>query len=59
MFHSSQLGFRKNKSTAINFFLQLITFLQTAYKSQGKASNMKTVSTDFNKAFDRSDHGIL
>ena len=37
MFHSSQHGFRKNKLTV----LQLLTFLQTTYKSQDKASDMR------------------
>ena len=46
MFHSSQHGFRKNKTTVI----QLLTFLQTAYKSQDKASDMETVFTDFSEA---------
>ena len=55
MFHSSQHGFRKNKSTV----LQLLTFLQIAYKSQDEASDMEIVFADFSKAFDRVDHGIL
>ena len=55
IFHSSQHGFRKNKST----FIQLLTFLQIAYKSQDKAIDMETVFKDFGKAFDRVDHGIL
>ena len=55
MSHSSQHGFRKNKSTV----LQLLTFLEIACKSQDEASDMETVFTDFSKAFDRVDHGIL
>ena len=55
MFHSSQHGFRKNKSTV----LQLLTFLQTAYKSQDETSDIETVLRDLSKAFDCIDHGIL
>ena len=55
MVHSSQYGFRKKKSTII----QLLTFLQIAYKSQDEASDMEIIFTDFSKAFDRVDRGIL
>ena len=55
MFHSSQHGFRNNIST----ILQPLIFLQTAYKNQDEATDMETVFTDFSKAFDRVDHGIL
>ena len=55
MFHSSQYGFRKN----ISMVIQLLIFLQIAYKNQDEASDLETVFTEFSKAFDRVDHDIL
>ena len=53
--HVSQYGFRKNRSPII----QLITFLQKVYNGIESQQDIHILFTDFSKAFDRVDHGIL
>ena len=53
--HVSQYGFRKNRSPII----QLITFLQKVYNGFESQQDIDILLTDFSKAFDRVDHGIL
>ena len=55
IFHKAQYGFRKNRSTIV----QLLTFLQLVYNGHENGDSIKTVFTDYSKAFDRVDHGIL
>ena len=55
IFHKAQYGFRKNRSTIV----QLLTFLQLVYNGHENGDSIETVFTDYNKAFDRVDHGIL
>ena len=55
LFSKSQFGFRKNRSTV----LQLITFLQKVYKGIETNNDIDLIFTDFSKAFDKVDHGIL
>ena len=51
----SQSGFRKNRSTAT----QLITFLQKIYEGIATNSDIDVIFTDFSKAFDKVDQGLL
>ena len=53
--HVSQYGFRKNRFPII----QLITFLQKVYNGIESQQEIDILFTDFSKAFDRVDHGIL
>ena len=53
--HASQNGFRKKKS----IILQLLTFLDKIYKGIDDDKEIDVVFTDFSKAFDSVDHGIL
>ena len=55
LFSKSQFGFRKNRSTV----LQLLTFLQKVYKGIETNNDIDVIFTDFSKAFDKVDHGIL
>ena len=54
-FHVSQFGFRKNRSSII----QLITFSEKVYNGIESQQEIDILFTDFSKAFDRVDHGIL
>ena len=54
-FHDAQFGFRKNRSPTI----QLIIYLDTVYKFVNNGQPVNVIYTDFEKAFDRVDHGIL
>ena len=51
----SQYGFRKKKST----ILQLLTFFDEVHKSFDDDKKIEIIFTDFSKAFDRVDHGLL
>ena len=55
IFHKAQYGLRKNRSTIV----QLLTFLQLVYNGHENGDSIETVFTDYSKAFDRVDHGIL
>ena len=55
MFHRSQHGFRKNKSTV----LQLLISYRPPTKVRTKRVIWRPFFTDFSKAFDRVDYGIL
>ena len=55
IFHKAQYGFRKNRSTIV----ELLTFLQLVYNGHENGDSIETVFTDYSKAFDRVDHGIL
>ena len=52
--HASQNGFRKK-----SIILQLLTFLDKIYKGNDDNKEIDIVFTDFSKAFDSVDHGIL
>ena len=51
----AQFGFRKRRSCV----LQLLVTLETIYKSLEEGKQINMVYTDFEKAFDHVDHGIL
>ena len=54
-FHAAQFGFRKRRST----ILQLIIFLQKVYQGIESQHDVDIIFTDYSKAFDRVDHGML
>ena len=54
-FHNSQYGFRKQRSMTV----QLLKYLDIVYQSLDENKEVTVVYTDFEKAFDRVDHGIL
>ena len=53
--HSSQFGYRRNRST----ITQLLTFLQKVYNDIEKQKKIDVIFTDYSKAFDSVDHGVL
>ena len=55
IFHQAQYGFRKCRSCA----LQLLVYLESIYKSVDSKENIDMIYTDYGKAFDNVDHGIL
>ena len=55
IFNKSQFGCRENRSTMHH----LLNFLYETYKGIGKGEEIEIIFTDFSKAFDRVDHGIL
>ena len=54
-FHAAQFGFRKRRST----ILQFIIFLQKVYQGIESQHDVDIIFTDYSKAFDRVDHGML
>ena len=55
LFYPSQYGFRKSKSC----ILQLLIYLEKIYNSINCDKNNDIIYTDFEKAFNNVDHGIL
>ncbi|MEO1419252.1 MAG: reverse transcriptase family protein [Bacteroidota bacterium] len=55
LFTPAQYGFRKGRSSV----LQLLTFLNQIYRSIEEGKSVDVIYTDFEKAFDKVDHGIL
>ena len=55
IFSHVQLGFRKRRSCV----LQLLVTLQTIYKSLEEVKQVNMEYTDYEKAFDHVDHGLL
>ena len=53
--HISQFGFRRNRSTVT----QILVFLQRVYEGVEQQKEIDIIFTDYSKAFDRVDHGIL
>ena len=53
--HSSQFGYRRNRST----ITQLLTFLQKVYNDIENQKEIDVIFTDYSKAFDSVDHGVL
>ena len=54
-FSNSQHGFRKRRSCVT----QLLQYLDLVFKGIDNGSKVEVVYTDFEKAFDKVDHGIL
>ena len=54
-FSDSQHGFRKGRSC----ITQLLHYLDLVFKGIDTGSHVEVVYTDFEKAFDKVDHGIL
>ena len=55
IFHQAQYGFRKGRSCVD----QLLVYLEAIYKSIDSKKNIDIIYTDYEKAFDNVDHGIL
>ena len=55
MLNESQFGFRKHRSCT----LQLLKYTDMLYRAIDAGKQFDVVYTDFEKAFDRVDHGIL
>ena len=55
IFHQAQYGFRKGRSCVV----QLLVYLEAIYKSIDSKENIDIIYTDYEKAFDNVDHGIL
>ena len=53
--HRAQYGFRKRRSC----ITQLLVYLDAVYKALNRGDTCNVVYTDFEKAFDKVDHGIL
>ena len=53
--HNSQFGFRKGRSSSLN----LLVYLDEIYRALTEKQQISVVYTDFEKAFDRVDHGLL
>ena len=54
-FSASQHGFRKGRSCVT----QLLHFLDQVYKGLESGQKVEVIYTDFEKAFDKVDHGVL
>ena len=54
-FSCYQYGFRKKRSSII----QLIVYLEKVYKALEQGQHVDVIYTDYGKAFDHVDHGIL
>ena len=55
MLQNNQFGFRAKRSVII----QMLLYLDTIYSAISKNEEVDVVYTDFQKAFDKVDHGIL
>ena len=55
IFDKSQFGFRKKRST----IQHLLNLLNETYKGIENGDEIEVIFTNFSKAFDRVDHGIL
>ena len=55
MLHNSQFGFRAKRSG----ITQMLLYLDTIYSAISKNEEVDVIYTDFEKAFDKVDHGIL
>ena len=55
IFNKAQYGFRKGRSCVV----QVLVYLESIYKSIDSKENIDITYTDFEKAFDNVDHGIL
>ena len=55
MLHNNQFGFRAKRSGII----QMLLYLDTIYSAISKNEEVDVIYTDFEKAFDQVDHGIL
>ena len=55
MLHNNQFGFRAKRSGII----QMLLYLDTIYSAISKNEEVDVIYTDFEKAFDKVDHGIL
>ena len=55
MLHNNQFGFRAKRSGTI----QMLLYLDTIYSAISKNEEVDVVYTDFEKTFDKVDHGIL
>ena len=55
LIHNAQFGFRKGRSAEI----QLLIYLDHLYKEIEYENSIDVIYTDFEKAFDKVDHGIL
>ena len=53
--HQSQYGFRRKRSC----ILQLIEYMDIIYEAFDNGKQLDVIYTDFEKAFDRVDHGLL
>ena len=55
IFNKAQYGFRKGRSCIV----QLLVYLESIYKTIVSKENTNIIYTDYEKAFDNVDHGIL
>ena len=55
IFHQAQYGFRKGRSCVV----QLLVYLESICKSIDSKEKIDIIFTDYEKAFDNVDHGIL
>ena len=55
MLRNNQFGFRAKRSGII----QMLLYLDTIYSAISKNEEVDVIYTDFEKAFDKVDHGIL
>ena len=55
MLHNNQFGFRAKRSVTI----QMLLYLDTIYSAISKNEEVDVIFSDFEKAFDKVDHGIL
>ena len=55
IFHQAQYGFQKGRSCVA----QLLVYLESIYKSIDSKESIDIIYTDYEKAFDNVDHGIL
>lgn len=55
IFSPSQFGFRKGRSCVI----QMVIYLETLYDAYESGKDINVIYTDYEKAFDKVDHGLL
>ena len=53
--NNAQYGFRRRRSAV----LQLVIYIEHLYKSVKQGTEFEVVYTDFEKAFDKVDHGVI